>query len=393
MRDSAYPPQCAGQQAIVTLPEHIDVSNAGQVREELLSVINCGAATLIADMTATMSCDHAGAEAVARAYQRAAVAGAELKLVVTDQIVRRVLTICGVDRLVSVYPCLEAAMAARPTAPELALVATISAAGTGGHGPPPRAGQAPMQIRAAGTAGGDGAAFTTAVVWKLVDALQDGVVLAGPDGMIALANARLEEMFGYPHRELLGRPVESLVPAHLQEAHRSHRAAYAQAPRARPMGAGTRLVGLRKDNTTFPAEISLSPVTTAAGQYALTVIRDLTETLRLEQLAGVAGTAIATEQALRSKQLLDTIITSLFGVGLGLQTAMALPPAETMHCIAQALSSLEGTIREIRDTAFASHELVTPAGPSGPTARAEDLPPPLHADLSRPVYAAGSAQR
>jgi anti-anti-sigma regulatory factor len=60
-----------GPQAIVTLPEQIDVTNAGQIREELLLVINHAAAALIADMTATVSCDHAGADAVVHGYQRA----------------------------------------------------------------------------------------------------------------------------------------------------------------------------------------------------------------------------------------------------------------------------------------------------------------------------------
>jgi anti-anti-sigma regulatory factor len=65
--EDLYPVEWAGGQAVVTLPEHIGISNAGQVREELLSVINRGATTLIADMTATVSCDHAGADAVIRA--------------------------------------------------------------------------------------------------------------------------------------------------------------------------------------------------------------------------------------------------------------------------------------------------------------------------------------
>ena len=68
------------RQAIVTLPEQIDVTNAGQIREELLLVINQGAAALIADMTSTVSCDHAGADAVVRAYQRAVVNGIQLRL-------------------------------------------------------------------------------------------------------------------------------------------------------------------------------------------------------------------------------------------------------------------------------------------------------------------------
>ena len=111
--EDLYPVEWAGGQAVVTLPEHIGISNAGQVREQLLSVINRGATTLIADMTATVSCDHAGADAVFRAWQRAAASGTELRLVVTAQIVARVLHLVGLDRMVSVYPSLDAATAAR----------------------------------------------------------------------------------------------------------------------------------------------------------------------------------------------------------------------------------------------------------------------------------------
>ena len=123
-------------------------------------------------------------------------------------------------------------------------------------------------------------------------------------GVIArAANLRLEEMFGYEHGELTGRPVELLVPAGLQAAHRGHRAAYARAPRARPMGAGTRLVALRKDGTSFPAEISLSPVATATGTFTLTVIRDVTEA---RKLADLARAAVAARQAHDGQELLDS---------------------------------------------------------------------------------------
>ena len=93
MVEDAFPVEWMGHQAVVSLPEHIDVSNAGQIREELLSVINRGAAVLIADMTATVSCDNAGADAVARAFQRAVVSGTQLRLVVTAPVVRNVLGI------------------------------------------------------------------------------------------------------------------------------------------------------------------------------------------------------------------------------------------------------------------------------------------------------------
>ena len=97
-----YPVQWIGRQAVIALPEHIDVSNASQIREELLWVINRGAAALIADMTATLSCDQSGADAVMRAYQRARASDTQL----------RVLDLTGLNRLVSVYPTLEAAAAA-----------------------------------------------------------------------------------------------------------------------------------------------------------------------------------------------------------------------------------------------------------------------------------------
>jgi anti-anti-sigma factor len=100
----SYPVRWVGRQAVVTLPEHIDVSNAGQILDELLSVIDRGATTLIADMTATLSCDHAGADAVVRAYPRALANGTQLRLVVTAHIVRHVLSLNGLDRLITIYP-------------------------------------------------------------------------------------------------------------------------------------------------------------------------------------------------------------------------------------------------------------------------------------------------
>ena len=110
--NDTYPVRWMGRQAVVALPEHIDVSKASQIREELLWVIDRGAAALIADMTATLSCDHSGADAVMRAYQRALASGTQLRLVVTAPIVRRVLGVSGLDRLIPVYPSLEAAPAA-----------------------------------------------------------------------------------------------------------------------------------------------------------------------------------------------------------------------------------------------------------------------------------------
>jgi len=368
--EDIYPVRWAGKQAVVTLPEDIDVSNAGQIREQLLSVINRGAAVLIADMTATVSCDYAGGEAVIRAYQRAVISGTDLRLVVTARIVRRVLSYNGLDRLVSIYPSLEAAQAVKAPAEVLGLVPRPASLRAGDQAllrcSTPRG----SNLSVARPSDRNRAAVTSAEVWSLVDALQDGVALADGDGdgALALASRRLEEMFGYEHGELLGQMVERLVPADLQAAHRSHRATYAEAPRTRPMTG--RLIGLRKDATTFPVEISLTPVTTAAGHFAFAVIRDAAAARQLEDLIDLTRSAVTAEQAQSGREVLDTIINRLFQLGLLLQAAIELPADTVGQRIEEALGHLDDTIREIRDTAFTTDRSLPSAigqGNSGPS--------------------------
>jgi anti-sigma B factor antagonist len=117
-----YPVRWAGRRAVVMLPQHVGESNAGQIRELLLVVINRGATELIIDMTGTAWCDQAGAAAMARAQQRAAASGTQLRLVVTAEAVRRMLTLHGLDRLIPIHPSVEAATATEalvfPTTPK-----------------------------------------------------------------------------------------------------------------------------------------------------------------------------------------------------------------------------------------------------------------------------------
>jgi anti-anti-sigma factor len=358
MLESSGAVQWAGRKAAVTLPEHVDVSNAGQIREDLLSAIDRGATALIADMTATVSCDHAGADAVVRVYQLAAVHGAELRLVVTAPIVSRALSIAGVDRLVSIYPSLEAAMAASAPAALVTRAAGRGRPGVNGRLPPPRAGQATRPVQTPGAANGSKPEIIPDVLGELVDALPNGVALADDGGVLVLASRQLETIFGYDQAELLGHPVECLIPAGFQAAFRGHQAACAQAPAARPM-AGARLAGRRKDGTTFPAEISLSPIATLAGHVTLVVIRDVTDAWRPEDLAQVA---VAAGPGHAGQDMLDTVITSLFQVGLSLAAATDLPAEVTKQRIAEALGHLDDTIREIRYSAFSTR------GPSAPRA-------------------------
>jgi protein-histidine pros-kinase len=118
----------------------------------------------------------------------------------------------------------------------------------------------------------------------LLEASPDAMVIADRQGRIALVNARAEHLFGRAREELLGQPVEILVPERYRRAHREHRARYSENPRPRPMGAGgLELFGLHRDGTEFPVEISLGPLETEDGVLSITAIRDVTERKRVEQ--------------------------------------------------------------------------------------------------------------
>jgi anti-sigma B factor antagonist len=106
-----YPVLWIGQVAVVTLPAEIDVTNADTVREDLLSLLNQGAALLIADLGTTTFCDSAGVSALVRAFRRAAASSSGLRLVVSTPAVQRVLSITGVDRLLDIFPSVAAALA------------------------------------------------------------------------------------------------------------------------------------------------------------------------------------------------------------------------------------------------------------------------------------------
>ena len=299
-----------------------------QLRDRLLAVINRGAAVLIADMTGTVSCDHAGVEAIARACQRAAISGTQVRLVVTAPVVRRVLAIEGLDRMVPIYPSLEAATAA-------------------GRADRRSAHAQPQASVSAATA----RSVTPAVLWQLIDALGDGLALAAPDGKIVLVNRRCAEMFGYRREELTGLPVDALVPSDVRAAHQGYRAGYHRKPEIRPMAERARLAALRKDGATLPVEITLSPVPTASETFILAVIRDATEPGRRNDLLTWPRGAVA-DQPQVTRDLLDRVVHQLFQVGLSMQAASGLPGDVARKRLAEALDQLDDVIQEIRDYAF-----------------------------------------
>jgi two-component system cell cycle sensor histidine kinase/response regulator CckA len=116
----------------------------------------------------------------------------------------------------------------------------------------------------------------------LLDSAPDAMVVVGADGRIVLVNSQTEKLFGYQRQELLGQPVEVLIPERFWDQHRHHRSAYSTHAQFRPMGVGLELYGIRKNGTEFPLEISLSPQQTKDGVLISSTIRDITERKKIE---------------------------------------------------------------------------------------------------------------
>lgn len=117
----------------------------------------------------------------------------------------------------------------------------------------------------------------------LIESAPDAMVIVDQDGDIELVNSRAEELFGYARAELIGHPVEMLLPRGLRGRHVGHRQGFMAHPRARPMGEGMDLLARRKDGAQFAAEISLSPVETESGLLVSAAVRNISQQL-LHQL-------------------------------------------------------------------------------------------------------------
>ncbi|MCM3884040.1 PAS domain-containing hybrid sensor histidine kinase/response regulator [Frankia sp. R82] len=116
----------------------------------------------------------------------------------------------------------------------------------------------------------------------LLDAAPDAIVGVHADGRIALVNAQAERLFGYTRAELLGEPVEILIPESARALHPSHRASYLREPQPRPMGLGMELAGRRRDGSEFPAEISLAAIQLDERVLITAAVRDVTDRKRAE---------------------------------------------------------------------------------------------------------------
>jgi PAS domain S-box-containing protein len=132
-----------------------------------------------------------------------------------------------------------------------------------------------------------------------LDSTPDAMVIVDQDGRIAAVNRQTEQLFGYRRGELLGQPVELLVPQRFHAAHRRHRSGYLAEPEVRPMGARMELSGRRRDDSEFPVEITLSPMETQQGTLVSAAVRDITARKQAEE--ALAQARLAAEQANQAK--------------------------------------------------------------------------------------------
>ena len=143
---------------------------------------------------------------------------------------------------------------------------------------------------------------------ELLELAPDGMVVVDGNGRIRLVNAQTEKMFGYAREELLGKPVEVLIPRRFGEGHVAHRSGYAASPRVRPMGCGFDLCGRRKNGSEFPVDISVGPMRVGEVILVIASVRDISEKKE-------------TERALRESQdqirlLMNSTAEGIYGIDL-----------------------------------------------------------------------------
>jgi len=138
------------------------------------------------------------------------------------------------------------------------------------------------------------------LIGSALESAPDAIVIADGAGMVLFANRQVTALFGYPRADIVGQPVESLLPERFRGRHASHRERFALDGRVRPMGAGLELFGRRRDGMEFPVEISLSPVRDGERTLVAAAIRDVTDRKRIE-----AELVAARQSADRAREAAD----------------------------------------------------------------------------------------
>lgn len=209
---------------------------------------------------------------------------------------------------------------------------------------------------------GSGGPIADGILRKVLAQGPDGLLLCDDEGTIVFVNEALCRLTGFAPDELVGRPVENLVPEAVRSGHRQLRAAYVRDPKPRPMGRGLALTAVRSDGREFAVEISLSPVEYADGTLTIASIRDISE--RLAEAERLRSTqemlTLSSERERIARDLHDTVLQRLFGLGLELQAIAMKQTAdrpsdresETGARLEHAVDEIDTIIKEIRTSVF-----------------------------------------
>ena len=182
----------------------------------------------------------------------------------------------------------------------------------------------------------------------------DGLLLCDERGKMVFVNDALCRLTGYTPADLIGRPVEMLVPEAARTGHERLRSHYVLDPRPRPMGRGLALSATRADGREFAVEISLSPVDHPDGNLTIASIRDISE--RLAEAERLRSTqemlTLSNERERIARDLHDTVLQRLFGLGLELQAIAMKEQGETGARVERAVDEIDTIIKEIRTSVF-----------------------------------------
>ncbi len=188
----------------------------------------------------------------------------------------------------------------------------------------------------------------TELARSALDAAPDAMIIIDSTGMVRYANRQVSALFGYSHDEVIGHPVEQLMPERYRRRHLSHRDGYFFSIRARPMGQGLDLFGLRRDGTEFPVEISLSPIQQGEQVLTAAAIRDVTDRKRVEAELIVARELAeqARANADRLRQIADEARETADRANLGKSRFLATASHDLRQPL-QTLALLNGALRRM----------------------------------------------
>lgn len=196
----------------------------------------------------------------------------------------------------------------------------------------------------------------------LFESAPDPIVVVDAEGRMERVNRQAEVMFGYQRSELIGQPVEMLIPERFRNHHKQHRAGYIGSPHLPPMGTGLQLYGRRKDGSEFPVDIMLSPLASKRSPLVIAVVRDVTEQKQVnETLRRLSIRLLKAQDAERrriARELHDSTGQNLAAVAMNLSLvtrSAGVLDTLAQKALAESIAMVEGCVREIRTLSYLLH--------------------------------------